>query len=251
MKHIKYLLIALILLGCKQTDKKGQEQLDAQKDTETVIAGSNTLVKTQNFAVVFKWTTTDEKLVEANAMQQADQLLALWKRKTVENVYYNTDAKVDKFSYFPNITFVIKAENLEAAEIALNNLIVVKKGIATYTLYPVGNLWLKRNTEKINEKGITKSYVAVWTTESTPEDTMVKAQNDVVLGLWNEGKIENVYFDIEGAQKANNVTDFVFFVNANSEEEAKAIIDPLPFVRNAVASYELHQVGIFWMGLAE
>ncbi len=35
---------------------------------------------------------------------------------------------------------------------------------------------------------------------------------------------------------------------ANTKEEAKAIIHPLPFVRNAVASYKLDPVGVFWMG---
>ena len=248
MRHT-ILSILLLFIGVSCTEEK-------KKDTENVlkpIENKKVLQKNasayQNYAVVFKWITTDEKRVEAHAMQQADQLLSLWEQGTVENIYYDTEAKVDKFSYFPNITFVVKAENTEAAKTILNDLIVVKKRIASYNLYPVGNLWLKRNTEKINEKGITKSYVAVWTTESTPEDTMAKAQNDVVIGLWNNGQIENAYFDIEGTQTKNNITDFVFIVNANSEEEAKAIIDPLPFVRNAIASYELHQVGVFWKGI--
>ncbi len=251
MKNIKYLLIAFIIFGCKQSEKKEQVQLDESEGVENTIEKSKVPVITQNYAVVFKWATKDEKLVEANALQQADQLLALWKNNKVENVYYDSSAKVDKFSYFPNITFVIKAENLEAAEVILNNLIVVKKGIATYTTYPVGNLWLKRNTDKINKKGITKSFVSVWTTKSDPNDEITKAQNDAVLALWKNGTVENAYFDIEGIQKANNKTDFVLFINVDTEEEAQSILKELPFVKNDIASYQLHQVGVLWMGIHE
>ncbi len=80
---------------------------------------------------------------------------------------------------------------------------------------------------------------------------MIIGQNQVLKKLWDEGKIENVYFDIEGTQTKNDKTDFVFFVNANTEKEAKAIINQLPFVRNAIASYELYPVGEFWLGLSD
>jgi hypothetical protein len=33
--------------------------------------------------------------------------------------------------------------------------------------------------------------------------------------IYPEGTIENVYFDVEGTQKTNEVIDFVFFVNNN------------------------------------
>lgn len=74
------------------------------------------------------------------------------------------------------------------------------------------------------------------------------AQSDAILKLWNEGIIENVYFDVEGTQETNTVTDFVFFVNADSEKEAIEICDHLPFVQEKIAAYKLHAVGIFWLG---
>jgi hypothetical protein len=49
------------------------------------------------------------------------------------------------------------------------------------------------------------------------------------MKLWNAGKIENVYFDIEGTQTEKNNEDFVFYANANTEEEARALCESLTF----------------------
>lgn len=250
MNYIKYLLVLLLIVGCKQNEKK-QVMPDERDDEDITLSERKPFVKKENYAVVFNWSTKDEKLVMENSMLQADQLRALWEQGIVENVYYDAQAQYDKFSYFPNITFTLKAESALAASGILDDLVVVKKGIATYKTFPVGTLWLKRNIEAIKSRGGTKSYVAVWNTDYKPEETMIKGQNQVIMELWNAGKIENVYFDIEGTQMENDKTDFVFFVNAKTEEEAKEIIDPLPFVRNAVASYKLYPVGVFWMGTKE
>ena len=72
-------------------------------------------------------------------------------------------------------------------------------------------MWLERKHEIIHENGMTKSYAAIWKTENKPTDELAKFQNDKVLELWNSGKIENAYFDIEGTQTTNNKTDFVFY----------------------------------------
>lgn len=250
MKRIITLsLMALLLTNCNNQGKK--QATEAEGGTVVTERKQEAAKITQNYAVVFNWATDDEKLVMENSMLQSDQLLKLWGEGIVENVYYDADAKRDKFSYFPNITFTLKAVDEMEAKTILDSLVVVQKGIATYTTYPVGTLWLKRNEEAIKARGGTSSFVAVWKTDYKPERTMVIGQNEKLMELWNSGQIENVYFDIEGTQKQNEKTDFVFFVNANTEEEAKAIIDPLPFVRNAVASYTLYPVGIFWMGTNE
>ncbi len=245
-KIITLSMMALFLTNCKD---RGEKQPTEMEDRTVATEEKKEVPKiTQNYAVVFNWATKDEHLVMENSMLQSDQLQKLWEDGIVENVYYDAEAKRDKFSYFPNITFTLKAADEIEAKTILENLVVVEKGIATYTTYPVGTLWLKRNEEAIKERGGTSSFVAVWNTDYKPERTMVIGQNEKVMDLWNEGKIENIYFDIEGTQKENDKTDFVFFVNANTEKEAKAIIDPLPFVRNTVASYKLYPVGIFWKG---
>ncbi|UJH68838.1 hypothetical protein [Allomuricauda sp. SCSIO 65647] len=247
MKNIAFLFVLFLFSGCKQGEKKEPDG----SQMENKASNEKPFVRTQNYAVVFNWATQDEKLVMENTVPQSDQLLALWKDSTVENVYYDAKAQYDKFSYFPNITFTLKAEDKTAAKAILNDLVMVKKGIATYTIHPVGTLWLKRDAKKIEQRGLTSSYVAVWNTNKKPDMDITKKQNDAVLELYNEGAIENVYFDIEGTQKQNQKTDFVFFVNADSEEGAKAIIDDLPFVKEQIASYQLYPVGIFWMGLNE
>ena len=63
--------------------------------------------------------------------------------------------------------------------------------------------------------------------------------------------IENVYFDVPGTVENNAVADFVFFVNANSKEEAKEICYNLPFAKQHLAAYTLHPVGVLWMGIHE
>lgn len=248
-KIITLSLMALFLTNCKD---QGKKQPTEMKDRTVATEEKKDVSKiTQNYAVVFNWATKDENLVMENSMLQSDQLRKLWEDGIVENVYYDAEAKRDKFSYFPNITFTLKAADGIEAKTILDDLVVVEKGIATYTTYPVGTLWLKRNEEAIKKRRRTSSFVAVWNTDYKPERTMVIGQNEKLMKLWNSGQIENVYFDIEGTQKENDKTDFVFFVNADTEEEARAIIDALPFVRNAVASYKLYPVGIFWMGTKE
>lgn len=248
MKKVLMCAIAILcIIGCGDHKKKEEVKEKA------TVKNTKSAKLTQNYAVVFKWDTKDEKLVEQYAMQQADQLLKMWKENKVENVYYDSEAKVDKFSYFPNISFFLKAENQAVAEKMLNDLIVVKKGISTYTIYPVGTLWLKRKKEKVS----TTSYVAVWSTVFESKNTSMKKtidehtkdQSDEVLKLWSEGKIENVYFDIPGTVEQNDITDFVFFVNANTEEEAKEICSNLPFAKKQLATFKLFQVGVFWMGI--
>lgn len=247
MKRITFIFALLLLIGCKQERKAPEDS------SQTVVGGTESekeaMVIKQNYAVVFQWATRDEAKVRAHSQAQNDQLLELWKNNTVENVYYDAKAQYDSFSYFPNITFTLKAENEAAAKEILDDLVVVKQGISTYSLHPVGMLWLKRDSKKIEERGMTHSYVTVWNTDKKPDAIITKKQNDAILDLWNQGAIENVYFDIEGTQKQNQKTDFVFFVNANSEKEAKTLINKLPFVEQRIASYQLYPVGVFWMGI--
>lgn len=244
MRHITfYLVLSLFFIGCNNS-KKEEKTESKSKKVETSISeiGKN------NFAVVWKWTTTNEQLVSDNSITISNELTSLWKKGVVENTYYNNDSKVDKLSYFPNISFSLKAETLESAKEILNNLTVVKKGIATYNLFPIGTLWLSRKSKTIHEKGMTKSFVTVWKTIDKPTDKLTQSQNDIILELWKSGKIENVYFDIEGTQIANNKTDFVFYANANSLTDAKTICESLPFFKDKIATYKIYEVGVFWMG---
>ena len=249
MKNIVLFASIALLVACN-TQKK-DPKLEVENATETEVKVEKPVYGNQNYAVVWKWTTDDKQLVTDSAPLISQELTNLWKNGVVENAYYDGNAKVDKFEYFPNITFFLKAKSYESAEVILNKLTIVKKGIAVYTMYPVGINYLGRNNKVLKEKAMkTLSFVAVWETKpnAKPSDELTKSQSDAVLEYWKDAVIENVYFDIEGIQKANNETDFVFFVNANSKEEAKAVCDKLPFAKENIASYKLLPVGVFWLG---
>lgn len=250
MKHTLLLLVAsFLVMSCGDTKKKATTKTQAATTEAPTIGRSN-------YAVVWSWKTTDVNLVTENTQKISDELTALWKNDIVENVYYDSDSKIDKLANLPNISFFMKAEGIKDAESILNNLTVVKKGIAKYSLYPVGVKWLGRNTEAIKERGMTKSYVAVWNTitkhdQSNAKERIkenVKAQSDAILDLWEEGSVENIYMDIEGTIKLNLISDFVCFVNVNSEKEAEELLNKLPFVTKKIASYKLFPVGTFWLG---
>ena len=247
-------LCFLLLSSCNNTpQEKTSSETNATNSGQSKTSTSNQKIGRTNYAIVGKWATTDAELVSNNSPTIAKELADLWKNDIVENAYYDADSPIDKFDYFPNVFFFLKAYSVAEAESILNDLTIVKKGIISYQLYPVGLLWYDRKTEFINKKGMTKSFGAVWTTvdKSKITDDLLQVQSQKITELWDNGTIENVYFDIEGAAQDNAKTDFVFFVNTNTSEEAEAICNALPFYQNKIATYELHQVGVFWMGKYE
>lgn len=258
MKHtLFYLLLSVLIVNCGKEAKK--DKIDVKSETqETTSIKSSEFGKT-NYAVVWNWTTTDEQLVSDNTAKISIELTDLWNKGIVENVYYDSEAKTNKLSYFPNISFFMKVQSLEDAKTVLNNLTIVKNNIAEYSIHPVGSKWLGRNKEAITKNGITKSWVAVWATsvdhnsDASKDEVKqnAKEQSDAVLSLWNQGLIENVYFDITGIQQKNDITDFVLYVNADSEKEARAILNELPFYKKNIAQYQMFSVGVFWMGSKE
>lgn len=227
----------------------------AQQDTKidqtdsTVTEITTPSIKKHNFAVTWSWTTTEAEDVREFLPTISTELADLWKKGLVENAYFDTESETDRLDRIPNVAFFMKTASEEEAMSVLDDLTVIQKGFAQYELHPVGILWLKRNTDAIQKRGMTKSFVCIWTTRNkNPVEDLVKAQNDRMMELWNEGAIENVYFDIEGTQKDNAETDFVFFVNANTQDEAEALCQSLPFYTDGIASYKMYDSGFFWMG---
>lgn len=235
-------------MGCG--DQPQQQTLSA---TEQVAKEPLPTAAKNNYAVIWKWSTDDVKLVQENTPMISSELMKLWNDKIVENLYYDGKSPVNKLANFPNISFFIKASSAHDASKILDQLTIVKKGFAAYQLYPVGHLWLDRKTDVINKNGITESFVTIWTNVSNnaPTEDLKVEQNDAILELWNAGTIENVYFDVEGVENANNKSDFVLFINAQNEEEARDICNALPFPVASMATYKLHQAGMFWMGRQE
>ena len=138
----------------------------------------------------------------------------LWKNDVIENAYYDAEPKTDKLANFANISFFIKAKSKAEVTKILDELTVVEKNIASYTIHRVGPKWLGRKTEAVNESGATKSFVSVWTARDLIKipnaDQIVKNQSDAILKLWNEGIIENIYFDMEGEQAKTKLRTLSF-----------------------------------------
>lgn len=258
MRHtIFFLTLGLLVLGCGNETKKTKTD-EVPKPTESTAIKSTEFGKT-NYAVVWNWTTTDEKLVSDNSVQISTELRNLWKKGVIENAYYDSEAKADKLGHFPNISFFLRAQSEQEAETILDDLSIVKKGISKYKIHPVGTKWLGRNEEAIKKNGLTKSWVAVWATSVDHNSKLsknevkenAKEQSDAVISLWNHGLVENVYFDIMGIEQKNDITDFVLFVNAKTETEARDIMNSLPFYKKNIAQYQLFSTGVFWMGSSE
>lgn len=243
-------MCSLLILSCENAPQK-EESTETNTETSSTIDESK--IGRTNYAVIWKWTTDDVDLVSNNTVQISNELTSYWKQDIVENAYYNADSKIDKLEYFPNIVFFLKAQTEEEAKELLDTLTIVQQGIASYELKPVGMLWMDRKTDVINKKGMTKSFAAVWTTENKDKltDNITKSQAGKIVELWNNGTIENVYFDVEGTNTTNQNADFVFFVNANSESDAEAVCKSLPVFTEGIATYKLHEAGVFWMGKYE
>ncbi|SNZ01164.1 hypothetical protein [Flagellimonas pacifica] len=247
-KVITILCILTIVFSCKNKLQENEKLNETEQQQE--IEAKNAKIGRQNYAIAWKWATDNKQLVEENLVVIADQVNQLWKEDIIADAYYNSNATIDKFEYFPNVFFFLKAQSEEDAITILDELTLVKKGIASYKIYPVGLKWMGRDHDEIREKGITNSYAAVWASDNweNTTDSLTKSQADAILDLWNDGSIENIYFDIEGTQKANDKTDFVFFINANTEKEAKELCAALPFAKENIANYEIYPVGVFWLG---
>ena len=247
-----YLFIfAVLLYSCTGDTQKNEPNNPTSTETKSVKTNKNT---DQKYAVVWKWATDDVKKITNLSPKISIELTELWKKGDIENAYYDHNPKENKLDHFPNITYFISAKDQSAAQAILDKLIVVQENIATYSLFPVGKLWLDRNKEGIDKLGIHTSYVSVWTTKKSPlhgdgADELLRKQNDAIVHLWENGRIENVYFDVEGTYEPNDKTDFVFFINSDSEKGASKICESLPFYKNGIATYKIHQVGTHWLGI--
>ena len=241
------ILVAAFLFGCTN-QTPGKKSPD---ETNQTTKNDDSQIGRHNFAVVWNWKTNDKQLMDKYLLSVSDEMNELWKNDVIENIYFHSDASKES-GYFPNISFFLKAKSQKKAENILNDLILVKKGLADYKIYPVGAKWLGRATEAIHNKGVTGSFVAVWTTpkkiDPDTDSEVIMAQADAIMKLYKAGVIENVYFDVEGTQTANNITDFVFFINTKTKDEAKKICDNLPFSLKKKATYKLQDVGVFWLG---
>lgn len=242
MKILIFFIPILLFLGCSEQPK---EDFLNKKETPKY--------NVETFAVVWETVSMQKEKIIKHLPAQQQQLQKLWDEGTAENVYLKTDEKFGENDTFPNIMFFLKAKNREAAEELLNEMEFVKNKLAIYNLYPVGVLWLTRNDktlEKIQQSK--KTFAVIWSSTSNDKlsDDDIRLQSEGFTKLWDEGYIENAYFDIVGASTGKKDRPTVVnFVNAQSTDEVHKILSELHFVKNERSTYMLFDVGVLWLGV--
>lgn len=98
------------------------------------------------YAVVWTIDTDDAELFNHTIAAQATKTLELWTNGILENVYLDVKKRHDVVNKgdVARVMFFIKAKTDGEAKKILDDMPLVKKKAAKYTMYPVGVLWLKQ-----------------------------------------------------------------------------------------------------------
>lgn len=239
------MLNLLLFVGCKNKTENQSEDSELQPQTQPV---SNEVMKT--YAVIPSLVTENPQKFNDNIAEQASQLNKLWEEGTVENLYYNVDGQqVDK-QIIPTIAYFIRATDIDNARNILDQMVFRTKNIGTFDLIPVGN-FLFGQSEKAGDARLKKknAYVVIWDLSKPYNEVdpqIIQNQFEADFKLYEEGILENAYKNSPYDPSINNFT--VYFMNADSEEEAKKILNEMPFVTTNTGSYKVIDVGHFMRG---
>ena len=108
----------------------------------------------------------------------------------------------------------------------------------------------KVNAEEINMRN---TYAVSWIIDTNNSELLndtINLQGAKLLELWTDGVVENVYLDTKKSHQVvhkGDVARVMFFLKAQTDKEAKKILDEMPLVKNKVAKYTLNSVGILWL----
>lgn len=105
------------------------------------------------------------------------------------------------------------------------------------------------------KKSFDHNFAVVWSFITTDRELMkenLAAQAEETLNLWKAGVIENVYMDTDTKFSDNKkIANVMFFIKADTEEEASKILDEMTFVKKKISKYQLFPVGILWLKSSE
>lgn len=105
--------------------------------------------------------------------------------------------------------------------------------------------------EKTKSSVTLKNYAAVW--QLTTEDydhlmELLPKQQDHLFDYYNKGIIENIYFEKgEETGETYSIGSISFVVRATDKENARAILDAMPFAQSKISSYQLFPLGVKWL----
>ncbi|WP_370298698.1 hypothetical protein [Pontibacterium sp.] len=104
----------------------------------------NEYAKSANkFAVVWDAISKESPSYKKHIDQQVAALTKLWQSRIVENVYLNHELNEPEQERKASIVFFINAKDADEANNILKKLPFVKHDVLSYTLHPVGLLWLR------------------------------------------------------------------------------------------------------------
>lgn len=237
------MLNLLIFVSCK--NKTEEQMVEPELQTQSV---SNEVMNT--YAVIPSLITEDAQKFNDNISEQASQLNKLWEEGTVENLYYNVDGQTVDNQTIPTIAYFIRATDIEDARNILDQSVFRSKNIGTVELIPVGN-FLFGQSEKAGDVRLKKQnvYVVVWDLLKPYDEVAqqdIQNQFDADFKLYEEGILENAYKNSPYDESIKNFT--VYFMNADSEEEANKILNEMPFVKSNIGSFKIRNVGHFMRG---
>ncbi len=251
-KRLAIAFAALNLIACDQTKSTSQTQNGSAVSEESPGQKSR---EQNTYFVISSWITKDRQEALNHIPNQQKQLMSLWNRGLVENIYYNQKGKFSDGQPLSLIACFVKAENEDAARAMLDTTDIVKNKLANYTIRQVGNVISSRseNAVKLSAGTAIESYAVVWelkNQDAKKDSTIFISQSKTTAQLQNVGIIENIYVNTESIGKKNSdIKPAVFIINAKNEAGARQVLNEMPIVKSGIASYGLHHVGQFMSGV--
>ncbi len=107
-----------------------------------------------------------------------------------------------------------------------------------------------------NTSSLNHYYLVTWDPKSVVNrkafDERLSEQAGSLLKHWKAGKIENVYLDPKPTDReGQHIGTVAFFVRAATPADAHSILAEMPFVKDRIVTYQLDEVGAFWLGRPE
>jgi len=249
MKPLLMPIMVCLFLSCQTTESKHETK---KPDSLSVFKDSVEKKEIKKFFVLTKWSTTDREKALSHIPKQQKQLMSLWNKGIVENIYYPPKGKIEADKPLALIAFIINGTSEKEVRTTLDTTDIVKSNLASYTLIPVGYNVFNRNEEALKLVSIEKTYavlLAFLVEKDKLNSKIIGEQALLNSKLHEQGILENAYINLNFlAADSTGTQPAIFFINAKNEKDAKILLDKMPLVTSKQATYALHNVGRFLVG---
>jgi hypothetical protein len=206
----------------------------------------------KKFFVLKKWSTSNRDKALSHMAKEHKQLMTPWKQGAVENVYCQPDGKFEFGKPASLVAFVINGLSENDVRRALVTTELIKNNLATYIIIPVGERLFGRDDNPLKRASVENSYAVIWAflvEKNKLNSASLEAQSLINKQLNEQGVLENAYINLKlYSGDSSRIQPAFFFINAKSEQDAKAFLDKMPLVISKQATYSLHSVGSLLFG---